>query len=70
MVIELIFTTLIDAIGGKGRKNTDKRNLKEAEGDPEEYERQVEKIENRKQNGNNFFILMLLLFIIVAIFSN
>ena len=49
MVLDLLGAIVVDGLGAKAKANTDKKNLKEAKGDPEEYERLVEQIEKRKQ---------------------
>ena len=70
MVLELFTQILVDGAGAKAKANTDKKNLQEAEGDPEEYEQLVEQIEKRKQNGNKLILFMFISFIIFAIVSN
>ena len=51
MVLELFSTVVIDGAGAKAKKNSDKKKLKEAEGDPEKYNQIVEKIEQRKKKN-------------------
>ena len=68
MVLELFSTIVLDGVGAKAKKNSDKKKLKEAEGDPEKYNKIVENIEQRKKNGHTFFlylfgILMMILII-------
>ena len=67
MIFELFLTAAADGVAGKAQKNTDKKNLEEAEGDPEEYERQVEKIEKRKKTGDNLALWLVFAMIVIAI---
>ena len=64
MILELFSTVLVDGAGAKARKNSDKKKLKEAEGDPEKTEQILADIERRKENGNKF-ILFLMVFALV-----
>ena len=51
MVLELFATALVDGAGAKARENSDKKKLKEAEGDPEKVDQIHADIERRKENG-------------------
>ena len=59
MVLDLFGAIVVDGLGAKAKANTDKKNLKEAKGDPEEYERLVEQIEkeSRREIKSLFFCL-------------
>jgi len=46
MVLEIFTTALAEGVGTKAQENTDKKRLKEAEGDPEEYQPPIVKIGN------------------------
>ena len=67
MAFELFLTAAADGVAAKAQKNTDKKNLDEAEGDPEEYERKVEKIEKRKKTGDNLALWLVFAMIVIAI---
>lgn len=70
MVLELFSTVLIDGAGAKAKKNSDKKKLKEAEDDPEKYNQIVEKIEQRKKNGDKFILYLFGIFIVYLIAFN
>ena len=70
MVLDLFGAIVVDGLGAKAKANTDKKNLKEAKGDPEEYERLVEQIEKRKQQGNKIALFLFILLIVLAIARN
>ena len=70
MVLELFSTVVIDGAGEKAKKNSDKKKLKEAEGDPEKYNQIVEKIEQRKKNGDKFILYLFGIFIVYVISFN
>ena len=58
MVLELFSSMALDGAGAKAKKNSDKKKLKEAEGDPEKYNQIVENIEKRKKNGDKIFLYL------------
>tara|TARA_B100001564_G_scaffold284942_1_gene247782 strand:- start:1349 stop:1561 length:213 start_codon:yes stop_codon:yes gene_type:complete len=68
MVLELFSTVLVDGAGAKARENSDKKKLKEAEGDPEKVDQIHADIERRKENGNKF-ILFLMVFALVYLIT-
>jgi hypothetical protein len=70
MVLELFGQVVVDGVGAKAKANRDKKNLEEAKGDPEEYERLVEQIEKRKQQGNKIALFLFFLLIVLAIARN
>ena len=70
MVLELFSTILIDGAGAKAKKNSDKKKLKEAEDDPEKYNQIVEKIEQRKKNGDKYILYLFGIFIVYLIAFN
>jgi len=70
VVLELFSTILIDGAGAKAKKNSDKKKLKEAEDDPEKYNQIVEKIEQRKKNGDKFILYLFGIFIVYLIAFN
>ena len=70
MVLELFSTVVIDGAGAKAKKNSDKKKLKEAEGDPEKYNQIVENIDKRKKNADRIILYLLGIFIIYLIASN
>ena len=70
MVLELFSTVVIDGAGAEAKKNSDKKKLKEAEGDPEKYNQIVEKIEQRKKNGDKFILYLFGIFIVYVIAFN
>ena len=70
MVLELFSTILIDGAGAKAKKNSDKKKLKEAEGDPEKYNQIVEKIEQRKKNGDKLILYLFGILIVSLIAFN
>ena len=61
---------MIDGAGAKAKKNSDKKKLKEAEDDPEKYNQIVEKIEQRKKNGDKFILYLFGIFIVYLIAFN
>ena len=67
MVLELFSTVVIDGAGAKAKKNSDKKKLKEAEGDPEKYNQIVEDIERRKKNGDKFVLYLCGIFLVYLI---
>ena len=68
MILELFATALADGAGAKVRENTDKKKLKEAEGDPEKTDQILADIQRRKENGNKF-ILFLMIFALVYLIT-
>jgi len=58
MVLELFSSMALDGAGAKAKKNSDKKKLKEAEGDPEKYNQIVENIEQRKKNGDKILLYL------------
>ena len=70
MVLELFSAAVVDGAGAKAKKNSDKKKLKEAEGDPEKYNQIVEKIEQRKKNGDKFILYLFGIFIVYLIAFN
>ena len=58
MVLELLGGIALDGAGEQRKKNSDKKKLKEAEGDPEKYNQIVENIEQRKKNGDKFTLYL------------
>ena len=67
MVLELFSTIVLDGVGAKAKKNSDKKKLKDAEGDPEKYNKIVENIEQRKKNGDKFFLYLCGIFLVLLI---
>ncbi|MFL2956647.1 MAG: hypothetical protein ACJZ39_04190 [Candidatus Thalassarchaeaceae archaeon] len=67
MVLELLSTIALDGAGAKAKKNSDKKKLKEAEGDPEKYNQIVENIEQRKKNGDKIVLYLCGLFLVYLI---
>ncbi len=67
MVLELLSTIALDGAGAKAKKNSDKKKLKEAEGDPEKYNQIVEDIERRKKNGDKFVLYLCGIFLVYLI---
>ena len=64
MVLELFSSMALDGAGAKVKKNSDKKKLKEAEGDPEKYNQIVENIEQRKKMEiNSLYICVELVFL-------
>ncbi len=70
MVLELFSSMALDGAGAKAKKNSDKKKLKEAEGDPEKYNQIVENIEQRKKNGNKFVLYLCGIFLVYLILVN
>ena len=68
MVLELFSTIALDGAGAKAKKNSDKKKLKEAEGDPEKYNQIVENIEQRKKNGDKIFLYLCGIFLVLIAF--
>ena len=68
MVLELFSTIVLDGAGAKAKKNSDKKKLKEAEGDPEKYNQIVENIEQRKKNGDKIFLYLCGIFLVLIAF--
>ena len=68
MVLELFSTMALDGAGAKAKKNSDKKKLKEAEGDPEKYNQIVENIEQRKKNGDKIFLYLCGIFLVLIAF--
>ena len=68
MVLELFSTIALDSAGAKAKKNSDKKKLKEAEGDPEKYNQIVENIEQRKKNGDKIFLYLCGIFLVLIAF--
>ena len=55
MVLELFSTVLLDGAGAKARENSDKKKLKEAEGDPERPTRYSQTYrEGRRMETNSY----------------
>ena len=67
MVLELFSTVVIDGAGAKAKKNSDKKKLKEAEGDPEKYNQIVENIEQRKKNRDKIVLYLCGIFLVYLI---
>ena len=65
---ELFSTVLVDGAGAKARENSDKKKLKEAEGDLEKTDQILADIQRRKENGNKF-ILFLMIFALVYLIT-
>ena len=68
MVLELFSTIALDGAGAKAKKNSEKKKLKEAEGDPEKYNQIVENIEQRKKNGDKIFLYLCGIFLVLIAF--
>ena len=69
MVLELLSTIALDGAGAKAKKNSDKKKLKEAEGDPEKYNQIVENIEQRKKNGDKFILYLGGIFLVLIVLN-
>jgi uncharacterized protein (UPF0305 family) len=67
MVLELLSTIALDGAGAKAKKNSDKKKLKEAEGDPEKYNQIVKNIEQRKKNGDKIVLYLCGIFLVYLI---
>ena len=68
MVLELFSTILLDGAGAKARENSDKKKLKEAEGDSEKTDQILADIQRRNENGNKL-ILFLMVFALVYLIT-
>ena len=53
MILDLLGTALIDGAGAKVKRNSDKKKLQEAEGDPEKTEQILADIKKREDNGKD-----------------
>ena len=51
MILDLLGTALIHGAGAKVKRNSDKKKLQEAEGDPEKPEQILADIKKREDNG-------------------
>ncbi|MDG1532899.1 MAG: hypothetical protein P8Q35_00425 [Candidatus Thalassarchaeaceae archaeon] len=65
--MELLSTIALDGAGAKAKKNSDKKKLKEAEGDPEKYNQIVENIEQRKKNRDKIVLYLCGIFLVYLI---
>ena len=70
MVLELFSTVLLDGAGAKARENSDKKKLKEAEGDPEKTDQILADIQRRKENGNKFILFLMVFALVIVIMTN
>ena len=70
MILDLLGTALIDGAGAKVKRNSDKKKLQEAEGDPEKTEQSLADINKREDNGNRLILFMLVLALFVVIAAN
>ena len=70
MILDLLGTALIDGAGAKVKRNSDKKKLQEAEGDPEKTEQILADIKKRDDNGNRLILFMLVLALFVVIAAN
>ena len=70
MILDLLGTALIDGAGAKVKRNSDKKKLQEAEGDPEKTEQILADIKKREDNGNRLILFMLVLPLFVVIAAN
>ena len=70
MLLELFGTALVDGAGAKGRENSDKKKLQEAEGDPEKTDQILADMEKREQNGNRLILFMLVFALVIVIVAN
>ena len=61
---------MIDGAGAKVKRNSDKKKLQEAEGDPEKTEQILADIKEREDNGNRLILFMLVLALFVVIAAN
>jgi len=69
MVLELLGGIALDGAGEQRKKNSDKKKLKEAEGDPEKYNQIVENIEQRKKNGDKFILYLGGIFLVLIVLN-
>lgn len=70
MILDLLGTALIHGAGAKVKRNSDKKKLQEAEGDPEKTEQILADIKKREDNGNRLILFMLVLALFVVIAAN
>ena len=70
MVLELFATAMVDGAGAKVRENSDKKKLKEAEGDPEKTDQILADIQRRKENGNKFILFLMVFALVIVIVTN
>ncbi len=70
MVLELFATAMVDGAGAKVRENSDKKKLKEAEGDPEKTDQILADIQRRKENGNKFILYLIVFALVIVIVTN
>ena len=70
MILDLLGTALIDGAGAKVKRNSDKKKLQEAEGDPEKTEQILADIKKREDNANRLILFMLVLALFVVIAAN
>ena len=70
MILDLLGTALIDGAGAKVKRNSDKKKLQEAEGDPEKTEQILADIKKREDTGNRLILFMLVLALFVVIAAN
>ena len=70
MILDLLGTALIDGAGAKVKRNSDKKKLQEAEGDPEKTEQILADIKKREDKGNRLKHYMHVLALFVAIVAN
>ena len=70
MILDLLGTALIGGAGAKVKRNSDKKKLQEAEGDPEKTEHILADIKKREDNGNRLILFMLVLALFVVIAAN
>ena len=68
--MELFSTVLLDGAGAKARENSDKKKLKEAEGDPEKTDQILADIQRRKENGNKFILFLMVFALVIVIMTN
>ena len=70
MILDLLGTALIDGAGAKVKRNSDKKKLQEAEGDPEKTDQILADIEKRDKRGNRLILFMLVFALFVVIAAN
>ena len=70
MILDLLGTALIDGAGAKVKRNSDKKKLQEAEGDPEKTDQILADIEKRDKSGNRLILFMLVFALFVVIAAN
>ena len=61
---------MIDGAGAKVKRNSDKKKLQEAEGDPEKTDQILADIEKRDKSGNRLILFMLVFALFVVIAAN